>query len=63
MLSYKYHSLQGNDQFRLLNLHPGKGDERLFGSLFIADRAHLPEYEAISYVWGKESITDEVEIP
>jgi hypothetical protein len=61
MPSYKYESLYGNDRIRLLNLHPGKGDEPLFGSLFVKDRAGLPEYETISYFWGEKSITDEIE--
>lgn len=42
---------------RLLNLHPGKGDDVLVCDLFVVSLDDKPEYETLSYVWGEPGRT------
>jgi hypothetical protein len=48
--NYKYDSLSGHDEIRLLVLHPGTGP--LSCRLLTEKLADNPRFEAISYVWG-----------
>src|SRR6187549_3375093 len=49
---YEYEAFSASNSIRLLRLFPGKADDPLESCLesFVMDR--IPEYEAISYVWG-----------
>ncbi|SRR6266536_3561408 len=38
--------------FRLLTLNPGKAEDTITCSLYDASLQSMPDYEAISYVWG-----------
>ncbi|RMY71330.1 hypothetical protein D0864_10672 [Hortaea werneckii] len=62
------HGLLRKDQFRILNLHPGKKSDPLYGTLKVVSLAEKPVYTAISYVWGKDEdpegfILDDVRKP
>lgn len=59
MPTYKYESLP-NNTIRLLSLFPGEGDDDLEGELQVAELDRLPDYEAISYVWGSPICTDDL---
>ncbi|TGJ84456.1 hypothetical protein E0Z10_g4336 [Xylaria hypoxylon] len=54
MMSTIYRTLDvGQQEIRLLRLHPSKSfDDVIQCSLFYAFLDDLPEYEALSYVWG-----------
>lgn len=43
------------DQFRILELHPGSGKDPLKASLKTENLHNAPEFDAISYVWGDGS--------
>jgi Heterokaryon incompatibility protein (HET) len=62
MVPYAYQRLSRNN-IRIFSLHPGKGDDHLFGSLTTVNQVDYPEYEALSYVWGDASIKDEIVTP
>jgi hypothetical protein len=41
-------------QIRLLHLHPAQSeDEPICAELYVANLADTPDYEALSYTWGK----------
>jgi hypothetical protein len=44
--------------FRLIELLPGVGSHSLQANLSTYELAHAPEFEAISYVWGKTMSQD-----
>ncbi|EOA89264.1 uncharacterized protein SETTUDRAFT_105082 [Exserohilum turcica Et28A] len=50
---YQYNKLPRDDSFRYLILQPGVGNEQLDCSLCTAPLPQI-EFEAISYVWGKD---------
>ena len=57
-----YDSLQENGEIRLLILQPGAGDEPIIGELLPAKIFDLPNYEALSYVWGSETPCNTIRI-
>jgi hypothetical protein len=57
MAEYKYELLSSHYQIRLLLLYPGVQDEQLACSLQAASIEAAPDFEALSYVWGKSSDT------
>lgn len=57
MAEYKYNPLSGPNQIRLLLLNPGRQFDRLSCSLQTASIEDAPDFEALSYVWGKPSST------
>jgi hypothetical protein len=57
MAEYKYNPLLGPNQIRLLRLHPGTHFDQLLCSLQIASIEDAPDFEALSYVWGKPPTT------
>ncbi|ORY05810.1 heterokaryon incompatibility protein-domain-containing protein [Clohesyomyces aquaticus] len=59
-LLYHYHELH-DGQIRLLQLLPGSHSSPIICSLTVVDIKHSPQYEALSYVWGDPSITEEIE--
>jgi hypothetical protein len=46
--------LQGPQDFRLLDLLPGTGEEQIRCELSLANLALRPEYYALSYTWGSK---------
>ena len=54
-VSYQYKSLPPYGWIRVLVLHPGSFDDVLFCSLSARkiDEAGVAQYEALSYVWGR----------
>ncbi|RMY20609.1 hypothetical protein D0867_03889 [Hortaea werneckii] len=48
------HSSLSKDQFRILNLHPGRESDPLNGTLKVVSFTNKPVYTAVSYVWGKD---------
>ena len=56
MSSFKYTSLK-NGEIRIVELHPGRGADRIQGSLkVVSAESQTPErYSALSYTWGSES--------
>ena len=57
---FEYAALPHHHAIRLLELDPGKADEKLVGSMRIVHIDHTPPYEAISYVWGNPERTAEI---
>lgn len=55
--AYVYDSLKGEDVFRLVNLGPGCGSDKLHCSIHIYPLSTAPAYEALSYVWGDSGQT------
>jgi Heterokaryon incompatibility protein (HET) len=49
---YEYKTLPNDRYMRYLVLDPGKDDESLSGRLVIEHIDRIPEFDAISYVWG-----------
>ena len=41
-------------QFRIIKLHPGQFHDPIRIDLFTEELSSLPEYDALSYVWGTE---------
>lgn len=58
--TYKYEPLNGQRDIRLLYLAPGSGEDEVSCDLFHVSLDRLPNYEAISYVWGDPSIKKEI---
>lgn len=56
---YKYSRL-GAREFRLVRLHPGRGDEIPHCSLVVDNIDEASSYEALSYVWGDATITRQI---
>jgi Heterokaryon incompatibility protein (HET) len=52
LLPYEYQALPKDKYIRYLVLDPGKDDESLSGCLVTAHIDRVPEFDAISYVWG-----------
>lgn len=52
------HDPLGRDQFRILNLHPGRQSDPLHGTLKVVSFANKPVYTALSYVWGKDEYSE-----
>ncbi|KAI7165311.1 hypothetical protein KC349_g47 [Hortaea werneckii] len=52
------HDPLGRDQFRILNLHPGRQSDPLHGTLKVVSFAKKPVYTALSYVWGKDEYSE-----
>ena len=48
---YKYNPL-ASQEFRLIKLSPGEGDDSLTGVLITIDSSSAPRYVALSYAWG-----------
>lgn len=59
--SYKYQSLNGVDEFRLLIISPGSFDDALHGEVITAkfSGTDRPAYEALSYTWADEAGDEE----
>lgn len=56
-IEYTYSPLQPG-QFRLLRLHPARGDDDQVSCSLVTDSVHAPSaYEALSYVWGDCAFT------
>lgn len=47
---------------RLINLHPSSSEDILVYNLMNIKAAAMPEYEALSYVWGPRSLTREITV-
>lgn len=58
---YKYRSLPNDRYIRYLVLDPGKRDECLSGSLVIEHIDRVPEFDAISHVWGSSDQVSQME--
>jgi hypothetical protein len=52
---YIYHPLLTPTSFRVLELLPGSREDRISFHLRVEDFENPPDYEAISYCWGKSS--------
>ena len=46
----------GQNEIRLLTLHPGKRDEPIKGDLNVPRLEEAPPYEALSYAWGDPTV-------
>ena len=57
---YEYIALLHQHAIRLLELMPGKADDKLVGSMKTVRIDHTPSYEAISYAWGNPERTAEI---
>jgi Heterokaryon incompatibility protein (HET) len=57
MAEYNYEPLSSPYQIRLLLLDPGQHEEQLSCSLQLVSLEAGPDFEALSYVWGKSSDT------
>ncbi|KAF4450721.1 hypothetical protein F53441_6164 [Fusarium austroafricanum] len=57
---YQYTPFQGNNSIRILTLEPGTGDDPLVGHLGFENLDLSPQYEAISYCWGKGGRSSEI---
>lgn len=61
--TYQYKALSENSFFRLLDLKPATSvDADLYCELIESDRSLAPEYEALSYVWGKEEFPNSLNL-
>ncbi|KAM5358865.1 hypothetical protein ACJZ2D_014924 [Fusarium nematophilum] len=49
---FVYQHLTGFNEFRLLQLYPGRPEESLRGSLSVHPISSRPQYSALSYCWG-----------
>jgi hypothetical protein len=50
---YEYNNLPSTESIRLIQLEPGRRDDRLECRLITVDLNTRPAYEAVSYVWGE----------
>jgi hypothetical protein len=57
---YEYKSLPKNKSIRYLVLDPGKDDEPLSGSLTVEHIDKVPDFDAISYVWGPHHFVGQI---
>jgi hypothetical protein len=53
---YSYEQLRGVQEIRLLVLHPGHTFDDISCDLKVTSLANHTQYNALSYVWGDESI-------
>lgn len=61
---YQYGALARIDSIRLLKLKPASSsDETLRCELFDSNLSAAPDYEALSYVWGKDECPQRIELP
>ncbi|KAF8847987.1 HET-domain-containing protein, partial [Acephala macrosclerotiorum] len=65
---YTYRSLSSNDSIRLFILNPGCPEDPITGKLVHVFVPNCPQYEALSYCWGRDVkphriTTDEGTIP
>jgi hypothetical protein len=65
--AYSYKPLHTGNTIRLLRLEPGQGSEPLKGELYrtklVDARGASPQYEALSYVWGEGTFSQEIHTP
>lgn len=47
-------------QIRMLELHPGSGEEAIKTSLITSDIFNNPGFEAVSYVWGDQTVRKQI---
>jgi hypothetical protein len=57
---YEYKSLPKDKYIRYLILDPGKDDEPLSGCLIIEHIDKVPDFDAISYVWGPHNFVSQI---
>jgi hypothetical protein len=50
---YVYKSLEPGSWIRILELQPGEDDDPINCDLSIVNQNQNPEYEALSYTWGR----------
>ncbi|CAH0058538.1 unnamed protein product [Clonostachys solani] len=63
MTALQYSTLGvGNAEIRLLDIAPGDGDEEICCSLSVVSLNSHPQFEALSYVWGDDSIKKDVTV-
>jgi hypothetical protein len=53
--TYKYESLNGPRDIRLITLYPGTGNETILLTIEHTSLDKRPAYEALSYVWGPQN--------
>ncbi|KAK5124301.1 hypothetical protein LTR85_002004 [Meristemomyces frigidus] len=59
---YKYDTLDGDDEIRVLILEPATHDDPLRGELKAVSMADTPVYKAISYAWGPADFPFELQL-
>ncbi|KUI55512.1 Heterokaryon incompatibility protein 6, OR allele [Cytospora mali] len=60
---YQYTALPGERYIRVLELHPGAGNEPLLGALSVISlEGSTVDFEALSYVWGPNQIGGIIEV-
>jgi hypothetical protein len=61
---YQYTSLSElpDDTIRLLELHPGLPNEKIKCGLITAQLTLRPTFAALSYVWGSDPASEEIEL-
>ena len=57
---YCYSPLESPSSIRLLEIKPGESFQPIECRLFERNTNSLPEYEAISYVWGNDELSKEI---
>jgi len=63
MSHYQYHHLDSSKQeIRLLILQPGGGNTVVEVEINHQSLAENPAYEALSYVWGDPTVTEDIHI-
>jgi hypothetical protein len=63
MSRYQYHHLDSSMQeIRLLILQPGRGNSMVEVEIIHQSLADNPAYEALSYVWGDPTVTEDIHI-
>ncbi|ORY11525.1 heterokaryon incompatibility protein-domain-containing protein, partial [Clohesyomyces aquaticus] len=60
MSTYKYQDLVNDDEVRLLVVNAGNENDELVCSLIHARLSENPEFEAVSYTWGPDILTQTI---